>query len=210
MDIYIIRHGETNWNVEGIIQGQSNSSLTEKGIEQAKLTAEKLKTVPFKAIYSSDLERAMNTAEIICEHHKNSTIVKDERLRERKFGDLEGIGHEDFKTRHPEIYANFRSNDPAYRIPGGESRNDLAKRSIDFFNDIISQHADDDTILAVTHGGVVNMFVRYIIGIDYGAKRKYSLLNAAINIVSFKNNDWRLITLGDISHLTSTLDKRND
>lgn len=207
MEIYIIRHGETNWNVEGKIQGQTNSSLTQKGIDQARLTAEKLKTVSFTSLYSSDLERARNTAEFLAAYHPQLQIIVDIRLRERKFGYLEGIGHEEFKTNYSDIYEKFRSNDPAYRIPEGESKNDLAKRATAFFNDLVKKHTNDDTILVVTHGGIINMFMRYILGIPYGSERKFSLRNAAVNIVQYKDNDWRLITLGDISHISFTEEK---
>lgn len=202
MEIYIIRHGETNWNVEGKIQGQTNSSLTQKGIDQARLTAEKLKNIFFTAMYSSDLERARKTAEMLASRHSRLEINEDVRLRERKFGYLEGIGHEEFKTNHPDIYAKFRSNDPEYRIPEGESKNDLARRATDFFNDLVKRHAKDETMLVVTHGGIIDVFVRFILGIPYGSTRNFSLRNAAINIVQYNDNDWRLITLGDISHLS--------
>lgn len=209
MEFYIIRHGQTNWNLEGKIQGQTNSSLTQKGIDQARLTAEKLKNISFSAMYSSDLERALKTAEIIASRHNRLQMKEDVRLRERKFGYLEGIGHEEFKTNHPDIYEKFRSNDPEYRIPEGESKNDLALRATGFFNDLVKNHAKDETILVVTHGGIINMFVRYILGIPYGSPRKFSLRNAAVNIVQYNDNDWRLITLGDISHLSITEEKFN-
>lgn len=207
MEIYIIRHGETDWNVEGKIQGQTNSNLTEKGIEQAHRTAEKLKNINFSALYSSDLNRAMKTAEILVNGNHPLTIQDDERLRERKFGYLEGVSHDVFKKDYPGIYEKFRSNDPAYRIPEGESKNDLAARAVIFFEDIIQKHGENEIILVVTHGGIINMFTRYILGINYGAPRKFSIRNAAINIVQYQDNDWRLITLGDISHLAMTKEK---
>lgn len=202
MEFYIIRHGETNWNVEGRIQGQTNSRLTEKGGRQAHLTANKLKNMSFEAVYSSDLERAMDTAEILLQFHDYLNMEKDVRLRERLFGDLEGISHESFKNDYPNIYEKFLSNDAEYRIPKGESKRDLADRAVDFFEEIAKKHTGEGHVLVVTHGGILNMFVRYILGMDFGIRRKFSLRNTAVNIVEYKDNDWRLITLGDISHLS--------
>ena len=89
MDIYFLRHGETKWNTLGRIQGQKNTKLSEKGIEQAKLTAEGMKDIPFDAIYSSPLERAYLTARIV-RGERDIPIKLDERLKEIGFGADEG------------------------------------------------------------------------------------------------------------------------
>ena len=81
MDIYFLRHGETKWNTRGRIQGQKNTRLSEKGLEQARLTAEGMKDIPFDIIYSSPLERAYETAQIV-RGERNIPIIRDDRLKE--------------------------------------------------------------------------------------------------------------------------------
>ena len=81
MDIYFLRHGETKWNTRGRIQGQKNTRLSEKGLEQARMTAEGMEDIPFDIIYSSPLERAYETAQIV-RGERNIPIIRDDRLKE--------------------------------------------------------------------------------------------------------------------------------
>lgn len=145
--IYVVRHGQTDWNVEGRYQGRQDIKLNSKGIEQAKKTKEKLKNVKFDKVFSSPLKRALQTAEIIC----NKEITIDERLIERCNGELEGK----LKT---EITQEIDFNDPYNNKMRIESIVDFRKRIKDFLDDITENYKEKN-VLVVTHAGV-SIYIR--------------------------------------------------
>ncbi len=140
--IYIVRHGQTDWNIEGRYQGRIDIELNEKGIEQAYKIHDELKNIKFDLVFSSPLKRAYKTAKIIC----NNNIIKDERLIERCNGELEGK----LKSEVEEI---IDFNDPNENKMGIENINDFRYRIKNFFEDITSNYKGKN-ILVVTHAGV--------------------------------------------------------
>lgn len=140
--IYIVRHGQTDWNIEGRNQGHTDIPLNEKGIKQAEETAKKLKGKNFDLAFSSPLTRAYQTAQIIC---KNNIIV-DERLIERSNGDLEGKLKEEYKD-----CVDF--TDPNETRHGIETLYEFRKRIYNFFDEILEKYPQKE-ILVVTHAGV--------------------------------------------------------
>lgn len=147
--IYIVRHGQTDWNVEKRNQGRTDVELNETGIKQAEEIKEKLKDIKFDYIFSSPLKRAYKTAEIIC-NNKNE-IIKDERLIERSNGELEG------KLR-AEYDGIVDFNDINERRYGIEPIVEFRERINNFFNEITSKYSEKN-ILIVTHAGV-SIYVR--------------------------------------------------
>lgn len=139
--IYIVRHGQTDWNKEGRNQGHTDIELNETGINQAKEIYEKLKDIKFDKVYSSPLKRAYKTAEII----SNNNIIIDNRLMERSNGELEG------KLKH-EISKDIDFNAPNENRFKIENIVDFRKRIYNFFDEIIQNN--DENILVVTHAGV--------------------------------------------------------
>lgn len=156
--IYIVRHGETEWNFKKLIQGQSDSPLTEEGIKQAKGLSKKLNKVKFDLVFSSDLLRAKRTAEIIIAEQKLE-IATSELLRERRFGKLEGKPVQTLrafdelfaKLRHEEIYS-YKSS------PDVESDEEIVTRLITFLREAAISHPGKK-ILVVTHGGIMRAFL---------------------------------------------------
>ena len=140
--IYIVRHGQTEYNVIGMYGGRIDTPLNEKGISQAYELRDKLKDIHFDLVFSSPLQRAKRTAEIIC----NNDIITDERIIERNNGDLEGK----LKSEITEVIDFNDPNEHRYNI---ENIVDFRKRIFDFFNDIVENYPDKD-ILVVTHAGV--------------------------------------------------------
>ena len=140
--IYIVRHGQTDWNLAGKIQGHTNISLNKKGIKQAKKVSKKLKKVDFDIVFSSPLIRAYETASIIT----NKDIIKDKRLAERYYGTMEGKVRAE--VRH---LIDFYSNDDnKYNI---ENFSDFRQRINSFFDEIKEKHKGKN-ILIITHAGV--------------------------------------------------------
>jgi probable phosphoglycerate mutase len=198
--IIAVRHGETEWNSIGKQQGHLNSDLTELGIRQAQAIANGLSKFSIDEFYCSDLGRAVQTAEIISQI-TGKEFVPNARLREQNLGILQGLTRTAFESRYPEEYSHFISNDPDYRIPGGESIRDRFSRCINCIEDISKTHCGK-SILIITHGGVLMSFIHKALGIPLTQKRTFSLLNGSINIFSISEKmEWRLEIWGDINHM---------
>ncbi len=146
----LIRHGQTDWNLEGRYQGQSDIPLNNTGISQAKYIATQLTGYPFAAIYSSDLSRAKKTAEIIATVIKKPVII-DKRLREINLGEWEGQLVEDIKNRYDDLWELRRTDPDSLRAPGGETVIEVASRMYTALDDISSNHATDNIIIT-SHG----------------------------------------------------------
>lgn len=156
--IYIVRHGETEWNVAKRIQGHTDSPLTDVGIKQAKEVGELLRDVQFDAIFSSDSLRAKRTAEIM-QLERKLAVVTTEILRERYFGTFEGK-HVDTIKEFDEIFDSLDEAEKAsYTFsPDMESDNDVTQRFLMFLREIAVRYAGK-TLLVVTHGGVLRSFL---------------------------------------------------
>jgi len=197
--VIIVRHGETLWNIKGIRQGHLDSPLTESGIAQASALGERLKRERFSALYSSDLGRAVQTARMIAESTGHE-IVTDARLRERHLGIFQGLSADEMKQKHPEEYRLNRSLSPDYVISGGESIMQQVARNIACLNEVAEKHPGE-TIVLVTHGGVLSGLFRHTFSIPFGAPRRFEFVNAGLNTFVYQGGDWFLQTWGDVSHL---------
>lgn len=162
MKLYLLRHGETDWNKEWRLQGGADIPLNDKGIAQAKEAAERYAGIPFDVVISSPLQRALNTARILAEPHGLS-VQTDDRLREICFGELEGKSVEE-TDKIPELKKareNFFDH-PELFVPvgDGESFEDLDKRCRSFLEDIKKKYDDHFSILISGHGALCKGIVR--------------------------------------------------
>ena len=195
--IYLVRHGETLWNCEQRLQGQLDSPLTETGIKQATRLAYYLSSLSFAAIYSSDMERAIHTTRIITSQNDQRTVFYDERIRERHFGKFQGLTWAEISQKYPEEAAKELSGSPMNVVPGGESKHHLLSRTRVFFEDVVHLHPGKK-ILVISHGGVVNVWVRYVLQIPLDMPRRFHLGNSTVNIFEYSENKWYLKTLGEV------------
>ena len=147
--IYIVRHGQTEWNLLGKTQGHGNSDLTPKGIEQAELLADSMTKYPIDYIYSSDLGRAYQTAEIIG-NKLSIEVEKTEALREMNFGTWEGRIIKDIIEEDPELYKMWRNEPHLAKIPQGETLSQIKERTDAFIKEINEKY-DGKHIVLVTH-----------------------------------------------------------
>ena len=197
--IIMVRHGETIWNTEKRIQGNANTPLTDAGIQQAEKTGKRLNIESIDEIYSSDLGRAVQTAEIINKHLKlNIEFIKG--LRERNYGILEGVSFSELHKKYPDIEEKLYSHNPEYKIPNGESFNIFADRIYNCINHIV-ESTNSRTILMVIHGGVIECFFYKVIGLPLNIRRKFSLFNSSINKFSNIDGRWTLDSWGITDHL---------
>jgi probable phosphoglycerate mutase len=197
--IIIVRHGQTEWNIKGIRQGYLDSPLTARGLAQAKALGQRLSRERFSALYSSDLGRALQTAQEIA-NVTGHAIVTDVRLRERHLGIFQGLNAEEIAANHAEERRLMRSQGPGYVIPGGESMVQQVERNLACLNELAARH-EGEQIVVVTHGGVVSGFFRHTLEIALEAPRRFEFVNAGINVFVREEGNWMLLTWGDVSHL---------
>lgn len=153
--IYVARHGETEWNVKGLIQGHSDSNLTKNGIKQAKNLGRELKSINFEAVYSSDLLRARRTAEIVTLERKLA-VVTQKALRERNFGELEGKTRENLK-----ILSELKRKNVPYESIGIEADEKIVARAITLLREIAVAYTGKN-VLVVSHGGLLRALLIHL------------------------------------------------
>lgn len=163
--IYIIRHGQTDWNIEHRTQGQTDIALNTNGIKQAELITRKIVNLKIDNIISSDLKRAYMTAQIINKNF-NKNIKTDKRLREFCFGTLEGITRDKITQ---EIWDDFNKNPKQFNA---ETKEEIFHRIKSFIDDIKSNNINKNT-LVVTHGGPIRMIKYYLDNGDNFNDKKY-------------------------------------
>lgn len=155
--IYLVRHGETAWNAEGRFQGQSDTPLSETGKQQANTLSQQLKGKNLTAIYTSDLQRAWETARIIGSYHKLS-IKRLPDLREMSFGSWEGMAYDQIQDEYPKELADWQKNILTTAPPSGESLEQLTTR-VQAVYDFICHTYQTDSLLVVAHGGVLQVML---------------------------------------------------
>ena len=146
MNLIIVRHGETNWNLNNLILSKTDEQLNQKGIDQARITAEKLKGEEIDLIICSPLKRTRQTADIINENRK-IPIIYDKRIEERDFGEFEGLKVSDPKFNIKEFW-DYEKN---INYIKAENVQDFYKRIFDFIDDTIKKYKDKNVLL-VSHG----------------------------------------------------------
>jgi probable phosphoglycerate mutase len=198
-EILLIRHGETLWNRQGRMQGQHDSPLTPLGLVQARQLARRLKAMNFTALYSSDLGRAHQTARCIADATGHE-IVADSGLRERSFGIFEGLTNGEIEKRHPDLHIRFAQRDPHFVMPDGESAHQFRERCVGALERIAQRHAGE-TLVAVTHGLVLDALYRTACGMALHVARGFPLLNCSVNTFRYDAGRWVAVAVCDVTHL---------
>jgi len=199
--LYCIRHGETTYNAEGRLQGQSELPvLSDLGRRQSEATARALIGKPIEAIYASPLRRAFETAEIIAQALRRE-IRTDPRLKEIDVGIFQGRLRGDLEKDHAEALVRWLSGDPDYVIPGGESRRQLARRGVAAFEDI--RRSGHEQAVVVAHGGVLVSTIKSLLGIPL-PDPPLALENCSISTLAW-HGDGRveMLALDRVEHLAA-------
>ena len=204
--ILFIRHGETAWNRIKRIQGHIDIPLAETGVAQARRLAERLAHEAhgdrrLDAIYSSDLQRAQQTAAPTA-LALGLALRLVEGLRERAYGVFQGHDSGEIAQRYPDDYAHWQTRDPGFAPEGGESVRAFYHRVVHAVEAIVRAHPGE-RIACVTHGGVLDCVYRHAHGLALDAPRDYALLNASINTVEFgEDGKPRVLEWADVAHLS--------
>jgi probable phosphoglycerate mutase len=197
--IVAVRHGETALNVATRIQGQIDIGLNGAGREQARRVALALAREDIDAVYASDLQRAADTARALTERLA-LPLRTDAGLRERAFGEFEGLTWDEVKQQHPEASRRWRQRDPSFGPPGGESLQVFVARAVEAMAAIAARHRGQH-IVVVTHGGVLDALYRASARIAIDAPRTWQLANASINRVLHGDHGFTLVGWNDGLHL---------
>lgn len=160
--LYIIRHGETNGNIDNIFHGHTDAPLNEVGKKQAKALSEKFKNIHIDVLYSSPLTRTLETAKSVNLHH-SLPIITDERLMEMNGGDMEGIPFAKIAELYPEDEEKWCNTIWDYVSPNGEGMRDVFDRVVQAINEIVSSNTGK-SIAVVTHGCPIRCFLTYASG----------------------------------------------
>lgn len=202
----LVRHGETAWNAERRLQGHLDIPLNATGEVQARATARSLAGHRFHAAYSSDLQRARQTAGAVAAA-LGLEIRHDPALRERHYGVFQGLTYDEAQARFPSDYARFHSRDPDFAFAGqGESLNGFAARIVAALTAIAVRHPGEQ-VLVVTHGGVLDIAHRLATGKPLGAARDFTIPNAALNWLAHDADGWTLEAWAEQSHLDAARDE---
>ncbi|NUZ04860.1 histidine phosphatase family protein [Piscinibacter koreensis] len=207
--VIAIRHGETAWNADARMQGHLDIPLNETGRWQARRLAAVLADAGIDVIYTSDLSRARETAEIVAAA-AGCPLRVDAALRERCFGVFEGHAFREIEARWPDDAARWLRRDTDFAPSGAETLVDFCARTTGAATRIAAAHAGQ-TIAIVAHGGVLDCLYRAATRVDLQAARSWQLGNAAINRLLHTAQGFTLVGWGDVQHLDApALDESND
>ena len=196
--LILIRHGETLWNTQLRMQGSLDSDLTPKGELQINALGEWIQDVPFDYLYCSDTLRARKTAEAISKF-TGHTLNFDKRLREKNLGIFEGLTSEEARERYPETFQFFKTAGANFVIDQGESTQQLLDRSLQAIEEIRDSHPQKVAVL-VTHGGVVRVLMKHVLGVPLEAPTQFLIGNTGIFCLVWRNK-WIVTEMGAVPHL---------
>ncbi|MCO5122682.1 MAG: histidine phosphatase family protein [Rhizobacter sp.] len=198
-EVILIRHGETDWNVQGRFQGQIDVPLNAFGERQAVRMATRLAQERVDVMYCSDLLRTRQTA-APAERELRLSAAPDAALREQHFGVLEGLSFEEVRARHPNELAGWMLHDPDYTLPEGESVRRFHARVVGALNALAARHAGQ-RLAVVTHGGVLDMLYRTVHGLPLTGERACPIPNAGLNRLRVQGERLQIVTWADDAHL---------
>lgn len=154
LELIIVRHGQSEGNRDRMFTGHGPSPLTARGREEARAVARRIAEKPVDALFSSDLPRAVQTAEPIAEL-TGVPIIQDLSLREKHFGDLTGMRFADLEAQHPDVWRGLLARDPRFQPPGGESHHECRARMSGFLARLFASRSSGRVVL-VSHGVAIN------------------------------------------------------
>jgi probable phosphoglycerate mutase len=202
--ICFIRHGETTWNAERRMQGHIDIPLNTAGMGQAKRLATALtqNKHSFDAIYSSDLERALHTANVVA-NALSLAVHTTPQLRERNVGQLQGLLLSEAPILLPEIWQSHIARELDHDLGGGESIRAFHQRMQEVLELLLRQHRGQ-SILAVSHGGSLDMIYRIVTQQALDAERVAVVPNTSLNWITHDDSAWSVECWADTSHLSES------
>ncbi|MGD2150298.1 MAG: histidine phosphatase family protein [Desulfobacterales bacterium] len=201
MRIYLVRHGETEWNRVRRFQGRSNLPLNQEGIKQVNALALALKNKPLNAIYTSPLLRAFETARLIKVFHPSIPIFEEKGLIEMDLGEFDGMKAQDWAEQYPDFRKAWNENPASVQMPGGESLKEVQTRAKDTLERITRIYSPDSSILLSSHNFVNLTILCDLLEIPLHRFRELRQENAAFNVICKKGNRLYVELVNERSHL---------
>jgi broad specificity phosphatase PhoE len=209
MRLLLIRHGESEGNAELRLQGQGEYPLTERGLEQGRLLAERLRPLSLAAFYSSPVRRARQTADVIAEV-TGLEVTELPGVEEYDFGELSGMTYRELAEKHPEIVEQYRRGPDYPSFPGGEDRDAFRRRVCEALWSVAERHPGA-SVAVVAHAGPIGVFCLEVLGLPYRRPLPLRIYNGSITVVEVRDGppegrDPRpraiLVALNDTCHLS--------
>lgn len=199
LTVYLVRHAQTEWNAQGIVQGWKDSPLTKDGAEKAELLGRRLKEIPLDAVYASPTERAVKTAEIVS-GLPAASIRKDEGLMELNYGSWDGRRAADIQKEEEAKVTTFFTEPHLFEAPGGDTFAALQKRAASAWESIVETH-NEGQILLVSHSGTLKCLLAYLKeeSLEYFWEAP-PLANCSLTHVEVKNGEIVVKEEGNVSH----------
>ncbi|HET6386029.1 MAG TPA: histidine phosphatase family protein [Armatimonadota bacterium] len=201
--IYLVRHGETDWNREMRLQGHSDTPLNLLGREQAACLTGRLRSLLPAALYSSDLCRSTETARIALFADRagldDGCCRITPALRERHFGEWEGLTRQEIEERSPDLYRRWIAREPGFCYPGAESHQQLRARVAAILERLVQEHGGERVIL-FSHGGAILSAIGYALGTSADTRLPITLANASLSAICHAEGRWSLAFVNDTCH----------
>ena len=207
--IFLIRHGETNWNKEGRFQGQIDIPLNENGKDQARKTSEYLRNITFNKAFSSSMNRPFETAKIILQNNNDIKIEKIDALVEISHGLWEGKLEVEIREEWPSLLKNWHEKPEVVVMPEGESIKDVSERSLEAFGKICLSQKDNDLTLLVAHDAVNKTLICNMLGLNYSDIWMIKQGNGGITVIDIFSDNSKspvISSLNITTHLGGIID----
>lgn len=202
--LYLIRHGETDWNKQKKFQGWTDIDLNENGKMQAELLGERFKDIKVDEIYSSPLQRSVNTAKPIAQI-KNLSIIENENFKEINFGEWEGLTVSEIYEKAGEDFVTFMKKPEEGTFPGDGSFANVTKRIAEGLEEVLDGK-EDKNIVIVSHGGIVRLTISYLMNFPGDWYNKTWIDNTSVSVIELSKNRGNLLrVLNDFSHINSDI-----
>ncbi|KAB3532896.1 histidine phosphatase family protein [Alkaliphilus pronyensis] len=194
--LYLVRHGETDYNLNKKLCGWSDPGLNDRGREQALSLSKALQNLEFDVIYNSGLKRAVETTEIIMENNK-SVIYSLDFLKEIHFGRFEGFCMNEIKEKHPQIFKQLQKDYVGFCFPEGESLRDMYNRVASGIEELLKTN-DKKNILLVSHSGVIRNIIAHLITGDINKHWNFKIDHCSLSIIEATENFNILVKLNEV------------
>jgi len=202
--IYLVRHGQTAWNKEEIFRGRTDVPLDETGLRQAELAGEYFREISLQGIYSSPLSRAWQTAEQIA-RSQNLKVQPLAGIIDMSFGKWEGRPHQKVREMDQERYRQWRDEPHLFKLPDGESLDEIRIRAMAALEEIIKKHPEE-TIILVSHRVVNKVLLCGVLGIDNSHFWQIAQDTTAINLIQYNRGRYVLSLMNETCHLKTLKD----
>jgi phosphoserine phosphatase len=199
--IFLVRHGETEWNRIGRFQGRNDQPLNEKGRRQARALAEALKDEHFTALYASPLPRSLETAGFIKSFHPAAPLIEEPRLMEMDLGEFEGMDGRLWMEAHGDFVKAWAMNPGSTRMPGGENLEEVQLRAVEALNIIIARYESGGCLLLCSHNFVLLTILCHALEIPLDRFREVKKGTASYSILSWVEGRFRVEVINERSHL---------